>query len=211
MRDVWRSAGLKGTGSNNIVVENAFVEEAYAIDAGAAMMGEHPGRVVSSHPLYTTGILSQFQFGLTTPLLAISDGLYSAFLDFFRDKQMALSPGKKSDNPLTQMRVGESAADLSAARLVLYNLNRKVMAGEMKAPGSGQLFMRDIGFIARLCQASADRLFTLSGARGLNEGNLFGRHWRDVHAICNHAALQADGYMQAYGALELTGTVPGAH
>lgn len=209
VRDVWQSTGLKGSGSNNIVVDDVFVEEAYAFEAMQALMGTHPGRGISDQPIYSTGFGSQFQFGLLPPLLAVSFGLFEDFVAFTRDKNSVLGAGRKIDSPTVQLRVGEAAAELNAAHLILRAQNDRVMAGAIPGPEAQAAFLRDVGMVARLALSASDRLFTLSGARGLDEGNLFGRHWRDVHAMCNHVALQGDPMLQAYGAAVLGGVAAG--
>lgn len=209
VRDTWYSTGLRGSGSNNIVVEDAFVEEAWTVDMAEAQVGRHPGRNISSHPLFTAGSGVQFQFGLVLPAIVIGEGLFTSFLDFFRDKTGAFLGGKKADSPNIQLRVGEAAAELAAAKSIIYRLNSRVMAGEMQGSEAVTEFTRDVGLATRMTKEAADRLFTLSGARGLNEGNLFGRHWRDVHAISNHAGLQWDGFFTSWGAAALNGGLGG--
>jgi alkylation response protein AidB-like acyl-CoA dehydrogenase len=53
--------------------------------------------------------------------------------------------------------------------------------------------------VARLLLQSVNRLFEVSGARGLAESNVIGRHWRDAHAITHHVALNVDSMFQSYG------------
>jgi 3-hydroxy-9,10-secoandrosta-1,3,5(10)-triene-9,17-dione monooxygenase len=209
MRDVWRSTGLKASGSNNIVVEETFVKEGWVLDATAAREGRHPSLGLSDSPIFTSGMGVQFQIALAMPLLATCDGLLESFLSYYKDQQGYYMPGKKAEDPNTQLRVGEAAADFATARTVLYNINRQVMADELHGLEGAAKFMRDIPLMGKLSLSGADKLFTLSGARGLNESNLFGRHWRDVHAMSNHAGLASDPFLKMYGSYLLTGKLMG--
>lgn len=203
IKDVWRSTGLKASGSNNIVVADAFVEHSYAVESASVRSSDHPGRGVSDSPLYKAGIGSQFQFALVAPLIATAFALYDDYVAFTRDKLNAFAAARNAENPLMQLRVGESAGELQAALVIFKAQNDRVLQNAASGDAASAAFLRDIGMIARLTQVASDRLFTLSGARGLAEQNLFGRHWRDVHAMCNHGALQADGMLQGFGAAEL--------
>src|SRR5258708_20295061 len=65
--DVWHVIGLRGTGSNDIVVNNAFVPEhrTHAYSSGS---------VTSDSPIYQLPFASVFTFGITAPLIGAAQG-----------------------------------------------------------------------------------------------------------------------------------------
>jgi 3-hydroxy-9,10-secoandrosta-1,3,5(10)-triene-9,17-dione monooxygenase len=73
------------------------------------------------------------------------------------------------------------------------------MSGALASPAVAAQVGRDFGLCAKLMVQAVDRIFAVAGARGLNEASALGRHWRDVHAISNHAALNAESLFQAFG------------
>lgn len=193
IRDVWNCIGLKGSGSNDIVVDDAVVPDGFWLDAAAAMQGGGPSAAFVTSPIHRTGLAAQFQFALIAPLLGVVEGLFEQFVAANRDKISALGPNKVADNPLLQLKVGESQADIEAARAIIARLSERASTGELAGPdGSGE-FLRGIGVASRLLREAADRLFNAAGARGLTEGSPMARHWRDAHAITNHVAFQPEG------------------
>ena len=199
IRDTWNSVGLKGSGSNNIVVDGASVPEAFSLDLGAAYGGHAPGSQFLDGPLFQAPLSSQFQFGLLSPMMGIARGAMDTFLEFSRDRVGGMTGSKVAESPLLQVRIGESAAELDAAYAVLDHISRGVMSGELATPAVAARVGRDFGLCSKLMVQAVDRLFAVAGARGLNEGNALGRHWRDIHAISNHVALNSETLFQAFG------------
>ncbi len=199
MRDTWNSVGLKGSGSNNIVVEDAFVAEDFTLDLGAAYSGHAPGSAFLDGPLQRAPLSSQFQFGLLSPMIGIARGAYETFVAFSRDRVGGLGGTRVAESPLLQARVGEAAAEIDAAYAILERINRGVLSGELATPAVGARVGRDFGFCARLMVQAVDRLFAAAGARGLSESSALGRHWRDIHAISNHVALNTETLFQGFG------------
>ena len=209
IRDTWNSVGLKGSGSNNIVVEGAIVPEDFSLDLGAAYGGHAPGSAFLDGPLYQAPLSSQFQFGLLSPMMGVARGALETFLEFSRDRVGGMTGSKVAESPLLQVRIGESAAEIDAAYAVLERISRGVMSGELATPAVAARVGRDFGLCAKLMVQAVDRLFAVAGARGLNEASPLSRHWRDAHAISNHVALNSESLFQAFGRQALGLPPPG--
>lgn len=199
MRDTWHSVGLKGTGSNDIVVEDALVPEECTLEVGAFYSGRAPGARFLNGPLFQTTPAAQFQFGLLAPMLAIARSAHSSFIEFNRNRLGGLSGARAVADPFLQMRAGESSAEIEAAHALLHRINHGVISGKYRTPVEAAEASRDFALVARLLLHAVNRLFEVSGARGLSESNVLGRHWRDVHAISHHAALNIESMFQSFG------------
>jgi 3-hydroxy-9,10-secoandrosta-1,3,5(10)-triene-9,17-dione monooxygenase len=197
MKDTWNSVGLKGSGSNDIVVEEAFVEDDFALDMDDATHGRAPGVFYNEGPQFKTPLYSQFAIGLFAPTWAVGRGAMESFLEFNRGRLGTITGAKLSETQALQIRVGEASANLDVAYTVAEKLNAMVFSGKMtefslRPP-------RDLAFAANLVMRTVDSLFTTAGARGLSESQPLQRHWRDVHAMTNHVALSPDHAYQSYG------------
>jgi 3-hydroxy-9,10-secoandrosta-1,3,5(10)-triene-9,17-dione monooxygenase len=199
IRDTWNSVGLKGSGSNNIVVDAASVPEAFSLDLGAAYGGHAPGSQFLKGPLYQAPLSSQFQFGLLSPMMGVAQGAMETFLDFSRERVGTMTGSKVAESPLLQARIGESTAEIDAAYAILERISRGVMSGELATPAVAARVGRDFGLCAKLMVQAVDRLFAVAGARGLSEASPLSRHWRDIHAMANHVALNTESLFQAFG------------
>ncbi len=191
------------------MVEGASVPEAFSLDLGAAYGGHAPGSKFLDGPLYQAPLSSQFQFGLLSPMIGVARGALESFLAFSQGRVGGMMGSKVAESPLLQVRVGESAAEIDAAYAVLDRISRGVMSGELATPAVAAQVGRDFGYCAKIMVQAVDRIFAVAGARGLNEGNALGRHWRDVHAISNHVALNSESLFQAFGRQALGVSPPG--
>ncbi len=197
VEDTWHSVGLKGSGSNDLVLEEVFVEEAFSLDMQAANEGKAPGSLYNVGPLYQSPLSSQFGFGLYSPLWAVGRGALESFLDFNQGRLSRKDGTLLSTTQTLQIRVGNAAADIDMAYLVAENINAKLVRGELMKPSLQP--NRDFGHAARMVRNAVDSLFTSAGARGLAEKHALQRHWRDAHAMANHAALNAELGYQNFG------------
>jgi 3-hydroxy-9,10-secoandrosta-1,3,5(10)-triene-9,17-dione monooxygenase len=209
MKDTWYSVGLKGSGSNNIVVEEAFISEDFSLDMAAANEGKAPGCFYNSGPLYQSPLYNQFGFGLFSPAWAIGRGALESFVDFNRDRVAALTGAKLAETQALQIRLGEASADLDTAYTIAEKLNGMLMRGELMQPTTRPV--RDFGHAAQTVMRSVDSLFTAAGARGLSERQPLQRHWRDIHAVSNHAALNSDAAYQNWGRELMGVSAPSRH
>ena len=209
IRDTWNSVGLKGSGSNNIVVEGALAPEAFSLDLGAAYGGRAPGSQFLHGPQQQAPLSSQFQFGLLSPMMGVARGALDGFLDFSSERLATMTGAKVAESPLLQVRIGESAAEIDAAYAILEKINRGVMSGELASPAVAAQVGRDFGLCAKLMIRAVDRLFEVAGARGLSETSALSRHWRDIHAMANHVALNTESLFQAFGRQALGLPPPG--
>ncbi|UMG92345.1 acyl-CoA dehydrogenase family protein [Nocardioides sp. TF02-7] len=72
--DVWNVVGLRGTGSNDIVVEETFVPEAFTLSMGETGQCRGPGQAVNDAPLYRLPFHSIFTSTIATPIIGMARG-----------------------------------------------------------------------------------------------------------------------------------------
>ena len=118
--DVWDTVGLRGTGSNDIVVDGAFVPAHRALSFTDVTRCACPGQERNPGPLYRIPYGSVFTYAITTPVIGMATGAYQAHVAYQRDRVRAAYAGEKAgDDPFGQVRVAEAAglaAIVSGAR-----------------------------------------------------------------------------------------------
>ncbi|WP_300600551.1 acyl-CoA dehydrogenase family protein, partial [uncultured Nocardioides sp.] len=67
--DVWNMVGLAGTGSNDIVVEDVFIPEAFTLSMGETGQCRGPGQEQNTSDLYKLPFHSIFTGTITTPII----------------------------------------------------------------------------------------------------------------------------------------------
>jgi 3-hydroxy-9,10-secoandrosta-1,3,5(10)-triene-9,17-dione monooxygenase len=202
--DVWNTVGLRGTGSNDIVIEDAFVPAHRSLSFMDTARCKCPGQELNPAPLYRIPYGSLFSYAITTPIIGMATGAYDAHVDYLRDRVRASYVGvKAAEDPHSQVRVAEAAGDLDNAWLALENNMRELMAlvtaGE-KLPMRLRLRVRrdQVRGTGQAIRA-VDRLFENSGGRALAVGTPIQRFWRDAHAGRVHAINDPERALSMFG------------
>jgi 3-hydroxy-9,10-secoandrosta-1,3,5(10)-triene-9,17-dione monooxygenase len=211
--DVWDTVGLRGTGSNDIVVGDVFVPRHHALSFTDVTRCKCPGQEVNSGPLYRIPFGSIFSYAITTPIIGMATGAYQAHVEYQQQRVRASYVGQKSaDDPFAQVRVAEAAGLLDVAWLALERDMTELMgharAGE-KIPLPLRLRVRrdQVTGTGQAIRA-VDLLFENSGGRALKLGTPIQRFWRDAHAGRVHAINDPERALTMFGRGELGHDVP---
>jgi 3-hydroxy-9,10-secoandrosta-1,3,5(10)-triene-9,17-dione monooxygenase len=202
--DSWFVTGARGTGSNSIIVEEAFVPVHRVISFYDLIMGQTPGSQLHTNPMYQLPLNAALPSTLATAILGATQGAYETWIQGIRDKYTTYARKKVTDQSHVQIRVAEIAVQLDSAHLLLQRaletmhdelpLSREVL-GRME---------RDYAYIARLSVQAIEQLYLMSGASANYESNPLQSYWRDIHAMASHATLNFDTHGEAFGKMVLS-------
>ena len=205
--DVWNVVGLRGTGSNDIVVDETFIPEAFTLSMSDTGRCYGPGQEVNTSDLYKLPFHSLFTTTITTPIVGMATGAYSEHVDMQQKRVRAAYLGEKaSSDPFAAVRIAKASSEIDAAWALLVNNLREEQAyvakGE-KIPLSLRLRVRRDQVLGTQRAIDAiDALFEASGGRALAEGTYLQRAWRDAHAGRVHAANDPERALKLFGDLE---------
>lgn len=207
IEDTWFAAGLRGTGSKDLVVEGAFVPEHRTLPLAQALAGTAPGAARHAAPVYRTPFAGALGLALTGPAIGIARGALESYRDRTRERVVTYTGAKLAEQMPAQIRLAEAAAEIDAAELLVAragdDLSRAARGAHTLDPPSRGRIRRDVAFAVRSSTRAVDRLFEGSGAHGLFDSSPIQRAFRDLHAISAHAFLSWDQSAALYGALEL--------
>jgi len=211
--DVWDTVGLRGTGSNDIVVDGAFVPAHRSLSFTDVTRCSGPGQERNPGPLYRVPYGSVFSNAITTPIIGMATGAYDAHVAYQRERVRASYVGQKAaEDPFGQVRIAEAASLLDAAWLALErnmsDLMTHVRAGQ-KPPLALRLRVRrdQVTGTGQAIRA-VDLLFENSGGRALKTGTPIQRFWRDAHAGRVHAINDPERALSMFGRGEFGHQVP---
>jgi len=205
--DVWNVVGLAGTGSNDIVVEETFVPEAFTLSMSDTGRCYGPGQEQNTGDLYKLPFHSLFTTTITTPIVGMATGAYAEHVDMQQKRVRASYVGEKASlDPFAAVRIARASSEIDAAWcLLMANIREEqsyVAKGE-KIPLSVRLKVRRDQVLGTQRAIDAiDALFEASGGRALATGSYLQRAWRDAHAGRVHAANDPERALQMYGASE---------
>ncbi|WP_310963676.1 3-hydroxy-9,10-secoandrosta-1,3,5(10)-triene-9,17-dione monooxygenase oxygenase subunit [Nocardioides terrisoli] len=205
--DVWNVVGLRGTGSNDIVVSDTFVPDAFTLSMSDTGRCFGPGQAVNDSELYRLPFHSLFTSTITSPIIGMATGAYREHVEMQQKRVRAAYLGEKaSSDPFAAVRIARAGSEIDAAWALLMNNLREEQALVAKGeqiPLSLRLRVRRDQVIGTQRAIDAiDELFEASGGRALAEGTYLQRAWRDAHAGRVHAANDPERALKMYGDLE---------
>ena len=206
VEDTWFATGLAGTGSNDVIVDDALIPDHRTLDAGSLKGGPTPGSEVNDGYLYRQPLYGTFSFNLVGNAIGLARGVAEAIVDGLR-QQTAVTGGQVAANQSIQLRVAEALAEIDAAYALVFRNRAEVVrdgkAGQVPDLETRARYRRDNGFATQLCVRAVNRLCPIQGARGLSADNPVQRAWRDIHAVAQHIALTWDIQGTLHGTVAL--------
>ena len=216
IEDNWSVVGLAGTGSKTAYSDGLFVPAHRFLSLADSMTGNPPGAAVNPGPMFRIPLFSMISISLCAPILGMAQGAYEEFVDATRarvTRGAALSePVPMASLPNIHMKIGDAAASIDAARLLVdrdcKTLMRTVSAGDELTVEARARNKRNLAFAARLSTRAADLMFEAGGGGGLFTSARIQRYWRDIHAASMHISMNFDAVSALYGRIAL-GLPPG--
>jgi 3-hydroxy-9,10-secoandrosta-1,3,5(10)-triene-9,17-dione monooxygenase len=205
--DTWDAAGLRGTGSNDVEIREAFVAEVMTVAVSDLAGGPTPGSTVNPNPLYALPVFSLFPYVLSGVALGNAQACLDDYVDLTRHRVSTYNRAKLGDFQSTQIKIAEASAKIDAARLVMRQNCIEAMEdarrGRIPDMAAKTRFRRDGAYSVNLCTEAVSLLFSASGARGLFTRGVLQRQFRDAHAINSHIAFNFDAAGTNYGRVAL--------
>jgi 3-hydroxy-9,10-secoandrosta-1,3,5(10)-triene-9,17-dione monooxygenase len=205
--DTWNATGLRGTGSNDVEVHDAFVAEAMTLAVSDLDGGPTPGSVVNPNALYALPVFSLFPYVLSGVALGNAQACLDDYVDVARHRASTYNRAKIGDLQSTQIKIAEASTKIDAARLIMRSTCIAAMAdarrGAVPDTAAKTRLRRDGAYSVNLCTEAVSLLFAASGARGLFMTGALQRQFRDAHAINSHLAFNFDAQGTNYGRVAL--------
>jgi 3-hydroxy-9,10-secoandrosta-1,3,5(10)-triene-9,17-dione monooxygenase len=207
INDTWNATGLRGTGSNDVEVNDAFVAEAMTVAVSDLAGGPTPGSAVNPNALYALPVFSLFPYVLSGVALGNAQACLDDYVEVARHRASTYNRTKLGDLQSTQIKIAEASAKIDAARVIMRSTCIEAMAdarsGHVPDTAAKTKLRRDGAYSVNLCTEAVSLLFSASGARGLFTTGALQRQFRDAHAINSHLAFNFDAAGTNYGRVAL--------
>jgi 3-hydroxy-9,10-secoandrosta-1,3,5(10)-triene-9,17-dione monooxygenase len=198
--DTWFAAGMRGTGSQDIVVRDVLVPAHRVLDPDRAGDTDRTGWRLHQRASYRVPLRLLTGWDLAAPLVGIAQGAVDEFTARLRG---TTGPGRTADSVPLQLRLAEASARVDAARTIhrrtVQEMLERAAAGAAFTALDRARYRRDKAFVTRLCVQAVDGLFEAAGAHAIVEADPLQRFHRDAHGASHHAALGWDVAAEAYG------------
>jgi alkylation response protein AidB-like acyl-CoA dehydrogenase len=208
----WFVAGMKGTGSDTVVVENHFVPDhriqpVKDISEGRYQTpyGDEPMASMAFSAL-AAAILVAPQIGLGRHALEITRAklpLKPVAHTSYREARLSPTHQIGVANAATKLHLAELTVNRICLDLDQAASERRLLDLETRAR-----IRNDTGVVAELVKEAIDLLLTANGAGSFAEVNVLNRIWRDSETAARHALVTPEIGKEAYGRLLLGNDEP---
>lgn len=199
--DNWDTLGMRGTASEDFVLDDVFVPSAYAAGPGDVPYDHTPAHV-----------RMPFWVSVAPGHAAIAVGIAKGALDDLRDvldqKRPTYDPlSRAADDPVVRHRLGEIAVRLDAARIYAHqatcDLWERATACEPIPPEDVLRIRAMAARVTTECVDVVETAFRLAGKQAIGADSPLARRLRDIQTAAQHVAVGGREY-RLLGAL-LTG------
>lgn len=192
--DTWHAMGLKGTGSQDIVVEDVFVPDYRVHNMADAYGGASPGHKVNTHWMYRLSFPLVFGRAVTNGCIGGLQAMLDAFLDYGA-KRVGTTGAKTASDPDAQLACAEAVCALEEMKAAIHR-NYAVMFDYAQRGEETPLPLRlqykyQSAAVADRCIDVASKLFRCVGGTGIFEAYPFGRLYQDLQAARQHVSNQS--------------------
>ncbi len=200
----WDVMGLRATGSNDILVEDAFVPEHRAIRELDMFNLQCPGHQHNSSALYRIPFAQIFNRTVSTTSLGTLKRALTVFVDTTREKRATYTGERLARDTTIQFVVAQVERTLDEQSLVLERDTRELMEHAERNTWSlerrAALGASTTGTVSR-CVDAIDKLMEFSGAKALYRGNVIQQAFLDIHCARAHVANNPYPYGRNLGAI----------
>lgn len=204
VRDEWYADGMRGSGSNTVVVDNVFVPDHRIETLVTLMTGTTQGAgLYPDSPIYRAQFMPYFGGGFC----AVALGMAERALELFKERQekrvRAYTGAHLKGATPALMRLAESTHQVAAARAFLEKYWRELAdfsaRGEFPDEVRSAYWRTNQGYGVKMCIEAVDRIFEGAGAVAWLSSSELQRVFRDIHTVGSHAVPDYDTCGQILG------------
>lgn len=202
----WDVAGMKGTASNDMGLENVFVPEYRTALTMDVLEGRSPGSKVHANPIYSLPILP-FVLGEVVPVVV---GAYRGAADEFQRQTAArhhtFTAAKVASKQTAQIRVGRSQSGAALAEAMLKDYVELLTGTHpdgLRDPLVRAAIKSRVAAITDFCWAGINELMNGAGANAFRSESPLQRFQRDINMLHVHGFLDVESASETYGRMIL--------
>ncbi|MCO6011012.1 hydrolase [Actinoallomurus purpureus] len=194
--DTWFNVGMRGTGSNTLVLEDVLVPAHLCFAGEDLWAGKGSPSTARCHNIKFRSVNG---LSFVAPALGAAQGALQTWSAWIAEK--IDTTGRPTREQMSvRVALAHAAGEIDAARLLLERAAAGADADGVPEDADFQAARnsRDYSIAIDLLASAVDRLFRAGGARGQAESGNLQRAWRDVNCAAGHVALRFEANATDY-------------
>jgi 3-hydroxy-9,10-secoandrosta-1,3,5(10)-triene-9,17-dione monooxygenase len=198
----WDTSGLRGTGSHDTVVQNAFIPSSFTVNLLDIGAGTAPGMAIQTSPFYRLPLHSITAGAIIATLV----GLGRRAVELFEERATSVVGGMSgvfgATRPGLQLDLAESSAAIDSVERLYWSTLEEI---KWTAESGAEITMNDrirwrrnYVYTSSTITRSVERLFASSGGQALQRTSPINRVFRDATTASHHYGVAPDAVYQAY-------------
>ena len=182
----WDTLGMRGTDSNDVLVEDLFVPEHRTFRVG---IDHAPGPLFDA-PLYRMAVMAAASTWMPAVALGVAREAIGEVVELAKGKTPFSSATTLRERGVVQSKVGRAEGILRSARTYLYDRiahawDRAVASGDLTLEEKTEVLLAAVQAISASVQA-VDLMYSVSGTTGIYKRNRLERLHRDAQVLRQH-------------------------
>jgi 3-hydroxy-9,10-secoandrosta-1,3,5(10)-triene-9,17-dione monooxygenase len=204
--DTWHSMGLQGTGSNDILVKDAFVPDYRTHKQMDGFNLTNPGAAVNNAYLYQIPWAQVFVRVVCTPAIGACKDAIRLYMDA-ASKKFSMDPSKHSTDPSTLERIAAAENIIDEMETILLrNFDEMVaaaQAGTVPPIEKRAKYRYQASLVIEKSLQVIDSLFSMAGGSSVFLGSDIQHRFLDIHTARAHVANNPTNFGRNLGSLHL--------
>ena len=209
--DSWNVLGMRGTGSKDFIIENAFVPEyrVHPMSDQYVLDGIASGRIRSD--AYKYAFRATVSYCLSSVAIGIAEGALEDFRSSWASRIAGKGDAELRRDSRVKQRYAEAFASIDAARLRFdrdwAEMDAYIERGETIPLIRRATYVWNSSYNANSLAEAVATLFRGSGARAIRDGDSMQGFLRDIFVLPNHTLLKEDQRGDDLGLIAFGGMV----
>jgi alkylation response protein AidB-like acyl-CoA dehydrogenase len=204
VEDTWYVAGMSGTGSNDVVIDDVFVPAEHSVSMIEMASGRAPSSQLHDGPLYCTPMMPILTLAAAMPALGQAKTVIRLFRERLGERMLVgkatATATKQAEKPAAQMRLARAEVEVCEAELLMRHTVEDVCARRNAATIVDRArWAAQLAVAVERCRQVIQALCEASGAHAHFQSSPLQRTWRDVNTLSCHIVFTLDGRLESFG------------
>lgn len=190
--EAWQVFGLQGTGSHDVIVEDAFVPEYRTHKAVDGFTGKNPGLAENTAPLFTLPWAQVFTRSVSTAAFGGARAALNAAIDIMKSRVSTNTFKASKADPILHAAIAKAKAQISemetTLRLTFDDLMGHAERGEEIPMETRAFYVYQSSTVVRRLADLIDDIVQLLGGRAIYMTSEIIQPWLDLNAGRAHVA-----------------------